>query len=281
MPFPYQTVLITGATSGIGLALAEKMIADGIFVIAVGRRKERLEELVAKHGADKLVAEPFDISDLDALPAWVEQITKKYPSLSSVVLNAGFQRTLDFTHPETISRASLTSELNTNYLSPLHTIALFLPHLISLGKSPEPVPASIVLVSSGLALVPIARCANYCATKAAIHSLAWTLRSQLSAPSSPETQHIRVIEIMPPAVKTELHSLQPELVAAGQADFGLPLDEFTDETWNLLKAKDISDDEIKVKVLMDRAGEIETSKKEAFHMLEAMFRNTEGGKIKG
>ncbi|EXL67410.1 hypothetical protein FOPG_16474 [Fusarium oxysporum f. sp. conglutinans race 2 54008] len=159
MPFPYKTVLITGATAGIGRALAERMIADDIFVIAVGRRSDRLDELVSKHGSDKVVVEPFDVSDLEALPAWVEKIVTAYPSLSCIVLNAGFQRTVDFTRPETISRSLLTSEVHTNYLSPLHTISLFLPHFISLDKaSPNPTPASIVLVSSGLpsSLSPVA-----------------------------------------------------------------------------------------------------------------------------
>jgi len=73
MPFPYKTVLITGATSGIGLALAERMIANGIFVIAVGRRQDRLDAFVAKHGSDKAAGEAFDVSDLDAIPTWVEK----------------------------------------------------------------------------------------------------------------------------------------------------------------------------------------------------------------
>lgn len=73
MPFPHKTVLITGATAGIGRALAERMVQNGITVIAVGRRKDRLDDLVAKYGADKLIAEEFDVTDLDAIPAWAEK----------------------------------------------------------------------------------------------------------------------------------------------------------------------------------------------------------------
>ncbi|CAM1507758.1 Fc.00g046060.m01.CDS01 [Cosmosporella sp. VM-42] len=274
MPFPYKTVLITGATAGIGRALTERMIADGIFVVAVGRRADRLDELVAKHGSEKVVAESFDVSDLESLPAWAEKITRTYPELSSIILNAGFQRAVDFTRPQTISLPLLSSEVNTNYLSVLHTASLFLPHLISLGKtSSSPTPASVVLVSSGLGIVPISRCANYCATKSAVHSLAWTLRSQLSAPSSPETQHIRVIEIIPPAVQTELHALQPDLVAAGQAKFGFPLDEFADETWSLLTAEEnLPNEEVTIKLVRDRWEGIDAMKREAFEGFEAMFR---------
>jgi NADP-dependent 3-hydroxy acid dehydrogenase YdfG len=72
MPFPYNTVLITGVTSGIGEALAERMIKAGIFVIGVGRRRDRLDALVAKHGAEKMAAEEFDVSNIDAIPGWVE-----------------------------------------------------------------------------------------------------------------------------------------------------------------------------------------------------------------
>lgn len=73
MPFPYKTVLITGATSGIGQALAERMIGDDIFVIAVGRRQDRLDALLAKHGADKIAIDAFDVSDIDAIPGWAKK----------------------------------------------------------------------------------------------------------------------------------------------------------------------------------------------------------------
>ena len=72
MPFPYTNVLITGATAGIGLALAERMIEKGVFVIAVGRRKDRLDALLAKHGADKIAVDNFDVSDVEAIPAWAK-----------------------------------------------------------------------------------------------------------------------------------------------------------------------------------------------------------------
>ncbi len=82
MPFPYKMVLITGATSGIGRALAERMISSGIFVIAVGRRADRLDALVAEHGAARVAAEVFDVSDLDGLPAWAERSLSLSLSLS-------------------------------------------------------------------------------------------------------------------------------------------------------------------------------------------------------
>ena len=72
MYFPYKTVLVVGATSGIGLALSEKLIANGSYVIAVGRRQENLNSLVQKHGKDKVSSFQFDITNLVGIPDFVK-----------------------------------------------------------------------------------------------------------------------------------------------------------------------------------------------------------------
>lgn len=73
MAFSYKSVLMVGCTSGIGLALAERMIENGIFVIGVGRRKDRLDAFVAKHGSDKVASSQFDITNLVGIKAWAER----------------------------------------------------------------------------------------------------------------------------------------------------------------------------------------------------------------
>ncbi|KAI1336652.1 short chain dehydrogenase [Xylariaceae sp. FL0016] len=224
MAFPYKTVLMVGCTAGLGLAMAERMIEHGSFIIGVGRRQDRLDAFVAKHGADRAAASRFDITDLDAIPAWAEGIIKAHPTLDCVILNSGIQRALDFASPASIDLSLVQLEINTNYTSYISLIKHLLPQL----QSRAPDPAALVAVSSGLALVPIPRCANYCATKAALHSLMWSLRAQLAY--DVRSRHVRVVEVIPPAVRTELHELQADLRAKGDTDFGLTIGEFMDGT---------------------------------------------------
>ena len=63
MPFQYKHVLVIGATSGIGAAMASRLVHEGAKVIAVGRRQDRLDDFVRQHGKDKVSAAKFDISD--------------------------------------------------------------------------------------------------------------------------------------------------------------------------------------------------------------------------
>jgi len=83
---PSKKVILFGATSGIGYALAEKYAQTGAHVIAVGRRQEQLDELAEKYPG-KITAKAFNITDLGKIPSFVEEITKEHPDLDCVFLN--------------------------------------------------------------------------------------------------------------------------------------------------------------------------------------------------
>lgn len=63
--FPYQKVLLIGATSGIGEALATRLVESGTKVIISGRRRENLDRFVEKHGTEKVTAKVLDVMNLD------------------------------------------------------------------------------------------------------------------------------------------------------------------------------------------------------------------------
>ncbi|KAH9907048.1 short chain dehydrogenase [Xylariomycetidae sp. FL2044] len=268
MAFPYKTVLMIGCTAGLGLALAERMIEHGSFVIGVGRRGDRLDAYVARHGADRAAASVFDITDLGGIEEWAKGIIQAHPTLDCVVLNAGIQRALNFADPGSIDIPLVHKELDTNYTSYICLLKAFLPHLQSLSSSSSDDdrkrPAAAVLaVSSGLGLVPIPRCANYCATKAALHSLMWSLRAQLA--HDEKSRHIKVVEIIPPAVRTELHELQDDLREKGDTQFGLTIDEFMADAWDdgLAKGKE----EIPVGPVRNRFDDMEKERRARFEGL--------------
>ena len=123
----------------------------------------------------------------------------------------------------------MNTELTTNYTSYIYLLKYLLPHIQKLAAQGK--PASVIMVTSGLALVPMTRCGNYCASKAALHHLIMTTREQL------RLQGIKVIEILPPAVQTELHDEkhQPDIKNGGE--IGMALMDFVDETWAGLQAE--------------------------------------------
>ncbi|KAJ8059522.1 hypothetical protein OCU04_011180 [Sclerotinia nivalis] len=112
--------------------------------------------------------------------------------------------------------------------------------------------AGLILTTSGLALVPILRCGNYCASKAAMHQLILVMREQLRDLSendnateeekvsgkSNKTKGVKVIEIYPPPVQTELHDENHQPDIKNGRNIGMPLDEFTEEAWKGLERGD-------------------------------------------
>ena len=72
MAFPYAKVLVLGATSGIGRALADSFIAHGSKVVAVGRRQSLLDDFVAQQGEANAFAHSFDVSRVADIPSFAK-----------------------------------------------------------------------------------------------------------------------------------------------------------------------------------------------------------------
>lgn len=205
-----NTILITGGGSGIGRELAREFHAAGNTVIVSGRRVQALEDLAASHPG--ILALPLDISDGAAIEAFARRVIAEHPGLNVLVNNAGIMQAEDIIDLR-IAEATLT----TNLLGPIRLTAALLAHLRS---QPD---AALINVSSALAFVPFAGAPVYSATKAALHSWTVSLRHQLRAAA------VEVIELIPPAVQTEL---QPGLSASPHA---MPLDAFMAETMAQLR----------------------------------------------
>ncbi|CCX15283.1 hypothetical protein FPQ18DRAFT_299486 [Pyronema domesticum] len=223
--FEFNTILIIGATSGIGWALAERFVTEGRQVIISGRRQERLDEFTSKYPGVKSYV--FDCTETGTIHRFASTVATENPTLDCVILNAGKQRGFNFARPETVDLSIIDDEVLTNYTSQLHLTQAFLPYLLKKEK------ASLVYTTSGLAMVPLGRCPNYCATKAALHHFCISLRAHLKDTS------VRVIEIMPPAVQTELHDEKYQPDIKNGAALGMPLQAFVDETWeDLVKGQE-------------------------------------------
>ncbi|QAY67569.1 SDR family oxidoreductase [Paenibacillus protaetiae] len=203
-----NTILITGGSTGIGLAFAERFIKAGNTVIATGRREQALQQAKEKHPA--LITHAGDLNDESGRLALFDWVTANYPEVNVLVNNAGIQQRFNVLKADAKENWSyFKQEIATNIEAPFHLAMLFAPYFAAKDQ------AAIVNVTSGLAFTPFAIAPIYSATKAALHSFTMSLRHQLSG------TNVEVIEIAPPAVNTDLGG-------AGLHTTGEPLDAFAD-----------------------------------------------------
>lgn len=186
-----NTILIIGATSGLGEAFSRYFHSKGKKVIAAGRRIERLQAL--KSELSGLEITQFDVEDVDNIESKLKELIKIYPDLDSVFIMAGKMQVEDFKDASSTSTKSIVSLITTNLIAPLLISRTVVPHLVSLKK-----PATLITVSSGLGFVPRPQYPSYTATKAGIHQFSVVLRTQLDG------TNVKVIELAPPYVDTEL-----------------------------------------------------------------------------
>lgn len=179
--------LVTGASSGIGRAVAVRLAADGTTVIAAARRTDRLREL-ADQADGAIVPCELDVTDRAAVTAAVDDIVARHGRLDVLVANAGVM-------PLSRLDAGLVDEwdqmIDVNIRGLLHGIHAVLPHFGAQERG------HVVTVASIGAHQVSPTAAVYCGTKYA----AWAITEGLRLESPP---WLRVTTISPGVVESEL-----------------------------------------------------------------------------
>lgn len=191
MELKNSTVLITGGTSGIGLAFVKELTEIGANVIVTGRKLDALNE--TKKQFPKVHTFQSDVSNPKDIEQLYKDVTQQFPDLNIIINNAGLMRLIDL-QDTSLDLENINREVTTNLTGTIQMVHQFLPHLLS-KKS-----AGIVNVSSGIALMSYSSAPIYSASKAGVRAYTQALRLQL------EDTNVNVFEMIPPGVKTNLQN---------------------------------------------------------------------------
>lgn len=161
-------MIVTGASSGIGAALARRAAARGWRVLAVARRSDRLAELAREIGCETLVA---DVTAANAPAAIVDRAMQAFGRIDVVVNNAGSAHASMLLEE---SDAQIERQWQLHVAAPLRIARLALPHVQRAG-------GGFVFFGSGLARVPSPGYGAYAPAKAAIRAASIQLRRELRA----------------------------------------------------------------------------------------------------
>jgi short-subunit dehydrogenase len=162
-----STVLVTGASLGVGKATVHALHAAGAHVALVARRREPLEEAAA--GLERALVLPADVADVEAMERVVEATVARFGGLDGLVNNAGLHHRGPLAGR---SAAELAAMVDVNLRAPLVLTRLALPHLRARG-------GFVVNVASLAGKVPLDGAATYSATKFGLRALTVALAEEL------------------------------------------------------------------------------------------------------
>ncbi len=192
---PGTRALVTGASRGIGRALAERLAARGAVVGLAARTTREVEALADALPGEHVVLGDTDVSDRASVEAAVE----RFGRIDLVVANAGIAHYEPFAE-QPAERFEAMS--NVNWLGTLYTVSAALPGLLRQGSG------HVVVVSSGAGLRAFPQAAVYGATKAAQRAFADALRHELTGTG------VSVTTVHPGEVATSLHDHERDRMPA-------------------------------------------------------------------
>lgn len=184
-----KIVLITGASSGIGEAIAKKLAEDGHQVILTARRKEKLDAITSaiNKSGGKAKCFSLDVTSLDNFQTTINSILSEFGRLDVIINNAGV---MPLSPLKSLKVDEWNNMIDINIKGVLNGIAAVLPHMEKREQG------HIINVASIGAHAVSPTAAVYCATKYAVWAISDGLRQ--------ETDKLRVTTISPGVVKSEL-----------------------------------------------------------------------------
>jgi short-subunit dehydrogenase len=206
-----RVALVTGASSGIGAAVARVLAARGFTVGIVARRADRLAEVleVCRHDAPGSRSWTADLSDPEDAAALAEETWGAFGHLDVLINNAGIPMRRPLSR---LSVADAERVMRVNYLSPVAMTLAVLPHMIERGSG------TVVNVSSLGGRLGIAGESAYCASKFALCGFSEVMVADLAGTG------VAVRLVLPGAIDTEIWD-QPDNDPAFYAGPLTPADE--------------------------------------------------------
>ncbi|PHR16422.1 MAG: short-chain dehydrogenase [Sphingopyxis sp.] len=205
MTFTGKIVWITGASSGIGEALAVAFAAQGAHIILSGRRTDALQRVANGLETDNFLL-PFETTDYDVLPEKVDAARNWKGKVDILVNNAGIsQRSLALdTHPDVHHKI-----INVDLLAPIWLTQLLLPHMVAAGGG------HIVGISSVAGRIGVPLRTAYCAAKHGLIGYMDALRAETE-----KLHNIKVTNILPGSIRTNVsrNALTKNGASRGKSD---------------------------------------------------------------
>ena len=183
-----KVAIVTGGASGIGLAIVERFVADGIYTIIIGRDKTKLEKVKNKLG-DLCHTISFDLNNISAIPLLVTDILKQFGHIDILVNNAGINMKKDFTE---VTDEEFQSIMLTN------VIAVFALSREVVKDMIERENGAIINISSMASQYGLPKVIAYTASKSAIEGMTRAMAVELSP------KGIRVNCIAPGFIATDM-----------------------------------------------------------------------------
>jgi len=184
-----RVAIITGASEGIGKAIAELFAREGARVVLAARSEDKLQELAARLDTERALVVPTDVAVPEQVDTLVQRAVERFGGLDIVVNNAGFGlyapcHEMDWEH--------FRQMWEVNFFGAVRLALSALPHLRKRR-------GAIVNISSVAGKIPLPYMGAYCASKFALNAVSSAMRMELKPAG------VRVVTVLPGRVATQFH----------------------------------------------------------------------------